>query len=70
METIVINIRNKEKGKLLRALLKDLPFVEVKELPKKKSKTSSGDFFLSKGIWKDTSISLAEIRKKAWQRKV
>ncbi|MBY0479479.1 MAG: hypothetical protein K2Q24_17660 [Chitinophagaceae bacterium] len=69
METIVINIRNKEKGKLLRSLLKDLPFVEVKETRKKKSKVSNGSFFLSKGIWKDASISLAEIRKQAWQKK-
>ena len=69
METIVLNIRNKEKGKLLRSLLRDLPFVEVKEAPKKKIKTVKGRFFLSKGIWKDSSVSLAEIRKQAWQKK-
>ncbi|MBX9781682.1 MAG: hypothetical protein K2X48_00175 [Chitinophagaceae bacterium] len=69
METIVINIRNKEKGRMLRSLLKDLPFVEVKETRKKKIKASDGNFFLAKGIWKDADITLTEIRKQAWQRK-
>lgn len=69
METIIINILNKEKGKMLRSLLKDLPFVEVKQMDKKKTKARNGVFFLSKGIWKDASVSLTEIRKQAWQRK-
>jgi ribosomal protein L5 len=69
METIVITIRNKEKGKILRSLLKDLPFVEVKEPLKKKAKQKSKDFFLAKGIWKDAAVTLTDIRKKAWQKK-
>jgi hypothetical protein len=69
METIIINIRNKEKGKILRSILNELPFVEVKQPAQKKGKSKNGGFFLSKGIWKDASVSLTEIRKKAWQRK-
>ena len=71
MGKIIIDIKNKSKKNIVISLLKELPYIELKELKelKKKSTVSKGsDFRKLFGIWKDREISLRDLREKAWQK--
>lgn len=48
-------------------LLKQLDFVEVEKLKKKKT-SAKYDFFSSTGLWADREMNAKELRKKAWER--
>jgi hypothetical protein len=73
MEQIVIQVKDKEKAKVLRELLTALDFVDsvksdiVDEVASESEDVgSSSDFFSPVGMWQDRDISLDSIRKKAW----
>ena len=75
MEKIVIQVKDKDKAKMLSELLKALDFVSQVTVDSKDeveiSKTSAegtSDFFSLAGIWSDREISLEAIRQKAWPR--
>ena len=74
MEQIVIQVRDKNKAKLLQDFLRSIDFVDVvktREVPLlqvSKTKKKSQNFFALAGLWKDRDIDLAAIRAKAWPR--
>ncbi len=68
MGKIVIDIKDKSKENIVISLLKELPFIELKELKKKSIVSKGSDFRKLFGIWKDREISLRDLREKAWQR--
>ncbi len=71
---MIIRINNEKKATHILHLLKELPYVEVKKIPKKladgKKKVASKPEDLKKffGIWADEKITLRDVRKKAWKR--
>ena len=67
MGKIVIDIKDKSKEMIVINLLRELPFIELKEF-QKSNKTSSSDFRKLFGLWEGREISLNDIRKKAWYR--
>ncbi len=48
-------------------LLKQLDFVEVENVKKKKA-SSKYDFFGSAGLWANREVNAKELRKQAWDR--
>lgn len=74
MDQIVIQIRDKEKVRLLLQLLRSLDFVEHVEV--KETVTHSGSelrgvengFFDLAGLWEGRDISLESLRRAAWPR--
>jgi len=67
MGKIIIDIKDKSKEMIVINLLKELPFIELKEF-KKSNKTKSSDFRKLFGLWKGRKILLNDIRVKAWHR--
>ena len=68
MSVVVLNIKNEEKGKFLLEFLKQVEFIDIKELSHKKTEKKEKNSFRELfGIWKDRNISLETIRKKAWK---
>lgn len=75
MEQIVVQVRDKEKAKVLFELLTALDFVDsVKTSETEEVEVDSTvreerfDFFSLAGLWQDRDISLESIRQKAWPR--
>lgn len=72
MEQIIVQIRDKEKAKMLLELLAALDFVySVKTSPAENEAASQEeplDFFALAGIWQDRDITQDAIRKEAWPR--
>jgi len=75
MEQIIIQVKDREKAKLLSELLAALDFVESIETVKTEDseidsvkETELLDFFSLAGLWVDREISLETIRQKAWPR--
>ena len=72
MERITIQIRSKDKAKMLLDFLKVLEFIEIVDTTtiSQESDTSQStvDFFSIAGIWQDRDISQESIRQKAWPR--
>ena len=68
MGKIVINIKDKSKEQIIISLLKELPFIEIKELKKESRARKTSDFRKLFGIWEGREISLRDLREKAWQR--
>lgn len=73
MEQILIQVKNKEKAKLLLELLKALDFVEfIKTGDETEAElaveTETTDFFSLAGLWEGRDVSLETIRQKAWPR--
>ncbi len=62
---LTIRIKDEEKGTHLIQLLQDLDFIEIeKNIPEK-----AYPFFQNiSGVWKNSQITLEELRKKAWKR--
>ena len=67
MEQLILNIKDSNKMPFLMQLLKQLDFVEVEEVKKKKA-SAEYDFFSSAGLWADREINAKELRKQAWER--
>ncbi|NJN95192.1 MAG: hypothetical protein HC875_14365 [Anaerolineales bacterium] len=75
MEQIVVQVRDKEKAKVLFELLTALDFVdsvktsETEEVEVKATvQEELSDFFSLAGLWQDREITLESIRQKAWPR--
>ena len=72
MEQIVIQVRDKEKAKMLLELLAALDFVHSVKTRHAETETESLDepldFFALAGIWQDRDVSQESIRKEAWPR--
>ena len=72
MEQIIVQVRVKEKARVLLELLTALDFVDSVETKEDKVGTTVGekslDFFSLAGLWQDREITLASIRQKAWPR--
>jgi len=69
MDKIVIDIKDKSKTHLVISLLKELPFVEFRELGKANKTREPSDFRSLFGIWKGREVALHDLRQTAWQRK-
>jgi hypothetical protein len=72
MNRLHIKIKDEDKASIILNLLRELPFVEIEGGPEKisgrvvgKGSGSLADLF---GIWENRSISLKDIREKAWSR--
>ena len=74
MEQIWIQVKNKEKAKMLLELLKALDFVDLvktsseEDLDTKPSQEEAHDFHALAGLWEGRDINLESIRQQAWPR--
>ena len=68
MGKILINIKDKSKAQIVVNLLKELPFIEFKEVSNTDKTRKASEFRKLFGIWKGREVSLDDLRKKAWQR--
>jgi cell division inhibitor SulA len=69
MDKILINIKDKSKTHIVISLLKELSFIEFRELGKASKTGKASDFRELFGIWKGRKVTLGDLRQKAWQRK-
>jgi len=67
MEQIVVQIRDKHKGRILLELLKALDFVHVVKSTEQED-VEPVDFFSFSGLWANRDIHIDDIRRKAWPR--
>jgi len=65
MEQIILNIKDSSKLSFLLQLIKQLDFVEVEEVKRKKI-VAQYDFFSSAGLWANRELNAKELRKQAW----
>lgn len=68
MEQLILNIKDSSKLSFLMQLIKQLDFVEVERVKKKKT-SSKYDLFSSAGLWADRDVDAKELRIQAWNRK-
>lgn len=61
MGKIIIDIKDKSKEMIVINLLKELPFIELKEF-KKSNKTKSSDFRKLFGLWRGREVCSNDIR--------
>ncbi len=69
MGKILIDIKDKSKKNIVVSLLRELSFIEFKELGKANKIGRASDFRKLFGIWKDRKVEFDDLRQKAWQRK-
>ena len=69
MDKILINIKDKSKAHIVVDLLKELSFIEFREIGKANKIEKVSDFRELYGIWKDREVTLDNLRQKSWQRK-
>ena len=69
MGKILIEIKDKSKENIVVSLLRELSFIEFKELGKADKIRRTSDFRKLFGIWKGRKITIDDLRQKAWQRK-
>ena len=69
MGKILIDIKDKSKENIVVSLLRELSFIEFKELGKANKIGRASDFRKLFGIWKDRKVEFDDLRQKAWQRK-
>jgi len=69
MVKILIDIKDKSKENIVVSLLRELPFIEFKELRKANKIGRASDFRKLFGIWKGRKVTVDDLRQKAWQRK-
>ena len=67
MEQLILNIKDDSKISFLLQLIKQLDFVEIEKVKKKRA-ASKYDFFSSAGLWSNRDIDAKELRKQAWKR--
>ena len=70
MDKILINIKDKTKAHIVVSLLKELPFIEFREIGKAKKTVKKSNFRELFGIWKGRNVTLDNLRQEAWQRKI
>ncbi len=75
MEQILIQVKSREKAKILLELLKALDFVELIESGVEEelevnvtSSPEQEDFFSMAGLWAGRDITVESIREQAWPR--
>jgi hypothetical protein len=68
MEPLILHIKDEDKYLSFLQFIKQLDFVEVKKITRRKSAVSKYDFFASAGLWKNKGIDAKELRTKAWNR--
>ena len=73
MEQILIQVKNKEKARVLLELLRALDFVEFIKIDDKAetemaADTENTDFFSLAGLWEGRDVSLESIRRQTWPR--
>jgi len=68
MDKILIDIKDKSKAHIVISLLKELPFIEFRELGETNKTREPSDFRSLFGIWKGREVTLNDLRQKAWQR--
>jgi hypothetical protein len=69
MGKILIDIKDKSKENIVVSLLRELSFIEFKELGKTNKTRRTSDFRKLFGIWKGRKVTIDDLRQKAWQRK-
>ncbi len=73
MEQIIVQVRDKEKARILLELLAALDFVESVKTSRAEvaveSQEDPSDFFALAGLWQDRDTSLESIRQQAWPRR-
>jgi hypothetical protein len=67
MEQIVVQIRDKHKGRILLELLKALDFVHTVKSTEQED-AEPVDFFSFSGLWANRDINIDDVRRKAWPR--
>ncbi len=67
MEQLILNIKDHSKLSFLIQLVRQLDFVEVEKIKKKKA-SAKYDFFNSAGLWAYRGENAKELRKQAWDR--
>jgi len=68
MDRLILNIKDSSKLSFFLQLIKQLDFVEIVEVKKRKV-SRDYDFFKSAGLWSGREINAKELREKAWSRK-
>jgi hypothetical protein len=68
MEQLILNIKDSSKLSFLMQLIKQLDFVEVAKVRRKKT-DAKHDFFSSAGLWAGREVNAKELRKQAWDRR-
>jgi len=68
MDQILIDIKDKSKAHIVVDLLKELSFIEFRELDKANKIGKASGFRELYGIWKGRDVKLDDLRQKAWQR--
>lgn len=65
MDQLILNIKDSSKLSFLMQLVKQLDFVEVEKIEKKKA-SAKYNFFNSAGIWENRQICAKKLRNQAW----
>jgi len=70
MEQLIIQVKNKEKAKMLAEVLSALDFVSSVKIVKEKPATDerTEDFFSLAGLWENRNITAESIRQEAWPK--
>jgi len=66
MYKILIDIKDKSKAHIVASLLKELSFIEFREIGKANKTRKASDFRELFGIWRDREVTLNNLRQKAW----
>ncbi len=70
MQKITLNIKDESKLDVFIRFLREISFIEISGIEKPKSAFKTKNFDDLFGIWKNRSISLSDIREKAWKRNI
>ncbi len=70
MQKITLNIKDESKLDIFIRFLREISFIEISEIEKSTNSFKTKNFDDLFGIWKNRSISLSDIRKKAWERSI
>ena len=68
MQKITLNIKDESKFDIFIRFLREISFIEISEIEKLPNSFKTKNFDNLFGIWKNRSISLSDIREKAWER--
>ncbi len=68
MKKITLNIKDESKLDIFIRFLREINFIEISKIEKSTNDFETKSFNYLFGIWKNRSISLSDIREKAWGR--
>jgi len=68
MQTLRITVNDNRTKQLLLSILDTMDGVQVKETRQVEHRSAANALLQLSGIWKDRSISIIDIRKRAWER--